>query len=220
MSTISVSKSNDYKADFSKIVDQHRVKVAPRRFPFNALVARPVSRKEIESNPNAKAAMNNEWDRLKEKKVWNETVVRDMSDVAAEAKRDMKEIQFGWLFGVCVEKNWELKSENPARGYKGRVVFQGNRVVNQNWDMAAFQDMGNSPATMVCVPRHNVQIAEAEQVYIQADLKGNDCWITLPPEQTPPSWKKKHLHIKRPVVQLKKALYGHPDSGSFLGRAL
>ena len=71
-----------------------------------------------------------------------------------------------------MEKNSELPIENKSRKYKGRVVFQGNRVVNQNWEIAVFQDMGNSPATMDaskacdcygCIPDHNVQCADAEQ---------------------------------------------------------
>ncbi len=177
MPTVNTLLTNDYNADFVKVIDNHRVKVAPRRFPFNALVARPVGKKEIKSNPRDKAAMDKEWNRLKEKNVWNIEVVRDMSDVAAEAKTNKKEIQFGWLFGICVEKNSELPEKNPARKFKGRVVFQGNRVVNQNWDMAVFQYMGNSPATIDasraadcygCMLYHNVPIAYAEQVYIQA----------------------------------------------------
>ncbi|WP_288992890.1 hypothetical protein [uncultured Marinobacter sp.] len=220
----------DYKTDFSKCPDnrekksKHRSKNTPRRFPFNALVARPVTKKEIDRNPKAQAAMDAEWNRLKEKNVWDMSVVRDLKDVAWQAREKGKEIQFGWLFGICVEKNSELPLENKSRKYKGRVVFQGNRVVNQNWDVAVFQDMGNSPATMDasracdcygCIPTHTVQCADAEQAYIQADLKGNECWITLPPDQVPASWKKKYPHIRSPVVRLVKALYGHPDSGSF-----
>ena len=168
--------------------------------------------------------MDAEWNRLKDKDVWDMSVVRDMKDVASEAKSKGKEIQFGWLFGICVEKNSELPIDNKSRKFKGRVVFQGNRVVNQNWNVAVFQDMGNSPATMDasracdcygCIPNHTVQCADAEQAYIQADLKGNDCWITLPPEQVPASWSKKYPHMRNPVVRLVKALYGHPDSGSF-----
>ena len=53
-------------------------------------------------------------------------------------------------------------------------MFQGNRVVNQNWEAAVFQDMGNSPATMdasrACdcygsMPGNKTEIADAEQAY-------------------------------------------------------
>ena len=35
-----------------------------------------------------------------------------------------------------------------ANKYKGRDVFQGNRVVDQNFDAAIFQDLDSSPSTM------------------------------------------------------------------------
>ena len=47
-----------------------------------------------------------------------------------------------------MEKNAELEASDPARKFKGRVVFQGNRVVDQNYDAAIFQDLGSTPATM------------------------------------------------------------------------
>eukprot|EP00972_Heterocapsa_arctica_P109260 16089109-Heterocapsa_arctica.AAC.1 len=57
-------------------------------------------------------------------------------------------------------------------------------------------------------PDYSIEIAGAEQAYIQAELTGTPCWICLLPEQRPAKWSG----MRRPVVQLKKALYGHPDS--------
>jgi hypothetical protein len=88
----------------------------------------------------------------------------------------------GYLFGICVEKNSELPAGHPSRKFKGRVVFQGNRVVDQNWQRAVFEDLGNSPATMDasraadcygCAPGHSIQQADAEQAYIQAESEGH-----------------------------------------------
>jgi hypothetical protein len=165
-------------------LERHRPKIAPRRVPFNALVARPVHKVEIARTPAAQAAMDSEWKRLIDK-VWDVDSVREWCDVAAEASRKKKEVQLGYLFGICVEKNAELPADHPSRKFKGRVVFHGNRVVNQNWEAAVFQDMGKSPATMdasrACdcyygsMPGNKTEIADAEQAYIQADLKGNDC---------------------------------------------
>ncbi len=146
------------------------------------------------------------------------------TDVAFEAQRAGTEVNLGYLFAMCVENNYELPADHPKRNVKGRVVVQGNRVTNQNWEAAMFQDLGSCPATMEAsravdcygsFPGHSIEIADAEQAYIQADLKGNDCWITLPPEQVPASWSKKYPHMRNPVVRLVKALYGHPDSGPF-----
>ena len=54
----------------------------------------------------------------------------------------------GRIFDICVEKGSELPLGDPARKYKGRVVFQGNQVKDENWEVAMFQDLfelsGNS----------------------------------------------------------------------------
>ena len=60
------------------------------------------------------------------------------------------------------------------------------------------------------IPGHAVEIADAVQAYIQAELSGTPCWICLPPEARPDSWAR----FKKPVVPLLRALYGHPDSGT------
>ncbi len=79
-------------------IPEHCVKIAPRRFPFNALVARPVRKDEVAKSPKAQEAMNAEWDRLLKANVWDTNVVREWDEVAAEAVRDKKEVQFGYLF--------------------------------------------------------------------------------------------------------------------------
>ena len=64
-----------------------------------------------------------------------------------------------------------------------------------------------------CLPGHSSQQADAEQAYVQAELKGNTTWVSIPPEAWPDEWTNKGWI--RPVVILKYALYGHPDSGTF-----
>ena len=64
--------------------------------------------------------------------------------------------------------------------------------------------------------------ADAVQAYIQAELSGTPTWISLPDEAwtyAPPSVKSWYEQNKdkyrRPVFRLFRALYGHPDSGTF-----
>ena len=203
--------------------EPHRQKTTPFSshswMVLNACVARPVGRKELLQSPPAKASMKAEWDRLRNKMVWDEDKVREWSDVAREARKGNCEVNFGYLFGICVEKNSELPLHHPKRKFKGRVVFQGNRVTNQNWEAAMFQDLGSCPATMEAskaadfyglAPGFAVEIADAVQAYIQAELTGIPCWVCLPPEARPESWSR----FERPVVPLLRALYGHPDSGT------
>eukprot|EP00974_Lingulodinium_polyedra_P062158 6001894-Lingulodinium_polyedra.AAC.1 len=52
----------------------------------------------------------------------------------------------GCVFGVCVEKN--VETHVVARNYKFRVVFQGNRVVDHNYDAAIFQAFGSAPVVL------------------------------------------------------------------------
>ena len=92
--------------------------------------------------------MKVEWQRLRDQLVWDEEEVREWDDVRREAQEGGFEVHMGYLLGICVEKNSELSLDKPARNYKGRVVFQGNRVVDQNYDAAMFQDLGSAPATM------------------------------------------------------------------------
>ncbi len=127
-------------------------------------------------------------------KVWNLMVVREKSDVVSEARTQGKTVQFGRVHGICVEKNYELPSGHASRKFKGRVVFLGNQVKNQDFEQATFMDLGNSPATIEsarlcdfygCLKGHQVSVADAVQAYIQAELGGDACWITLPREAWP-----------------------------------
>ena len=66
-----------------------------------ASVARLVSKDEIASNPKAKAALDKEWENLR---------------------------NLGRIFEACYEKGPELPESDPRRKFKGRTVFQGNNV--------------------------------------------------------------------------------------------
>ena len=98
--------------------------------------------------------------------------MREWSDVADEARRTGAEAHMGMLVGFVVEKNPDLALGDPRRKFKGRAVFQGNNVVNQNWEAAMFQDLGNAPATMeasriadcyCCFPKHSCEQSDDVQ---------------------------------------------------------
>ena len=168
----------------------HRPKYG-NTFGLPACVARPVGKKEIEANEDAKKARSAEWKRLWERGVWDVEVIRDWDEVSNEARSQNKEVHMGRLFGIMVQKGSELKDGDERKKYKYRVVFQGNNVVNQNWETALFQNLGSSPATMEagkvcdmvgCFPGYDTQQADAEQAYVQAEIKGTETWVWLPPE--------------------------------------
>ena len=89
-----------------------------------------------------------------------------------------------------------------------------------------FQDLGSSPATMECsraadcvgcAEGNDIEQADVEQAYVQALLKGPETWVQLPMELWPPEWFDADGNplYQKPVIRLLRALYGHPDSGTF-----
>ena len=185
----------------------------------NGLVARPVNRKEILSNPKAKESLDVEWKKLENKRAWIYESVREWLDIAKEAKKLGKKVHIGKVFEICVEKGSEFPAGDPLRKFKGRTVFQGNNVRDENADVALFSELGSSPATMEAgkvvdaygsQPGFTAEQADGKQAYTQALMKGVDTWVELPRDWWPKDWVGKY---NRPACKLRIALYGHPDSG-------
>ena len=78
-----------------------------------------MNRKEAQASPKAKAAMDMQWTRLRNRMAWDESSVREWSDVAAEARRKSQEVHMGMLFGFDVEKNLDVPEGDPRRKFKG-----------------------------------------------------------------------------------------------------
>ena len=186
----------------SRLEPQHREKnpmCTP--LPLNAMVARPVGRRERDASPEALAAVAKEWNRLRTTKhkygvgVWDESRVRERKKVAQEATANGVIVHFARVFDLCVEKGSELPKGHPERKYKGRAVLQGDQVKDQNWEAALFQDLGSSPAAMEAsraadaygmLPGHDIQVADADQAYTQSYLDGPvQTWVSIPKEQWP-----------------------------------
>ena len=119
-----------------------------------------------------------------------------------------------------VEKGSEFPVGDPRRYFKYRVVFQGNRVKDQDGAAALFHDLASTPITlesMRCAdsygafPGHTIQTRDVEQAYFQADLKGPPIYVVLPQEL----WTEGMHKMRCPVVRLQRALYGHKNSGVY-----
>ena len=52
------------------------------------------------------------------------------------------------VFSKFVLKKGVSFQNDPGRKYKGRSVFQGNNVRDQNWNWAEFQELSSAPASM------------------------------------------------------------------------
>eukprot|EP00959_Pyramimonas_sp_CCMP1952_P346108 7249108-Pyramimonas_sp.AAC.1 len=120
---------------------------------------------------------------------------------------------------ICVPsgENAELPEDHTGRRFKGRVVFYGSDVVDQDKDVALSQELSSCPATMQgskaadtygLFENHDVQQADARQAYTQSMLGGTPTWARLPEEAWPKSW----AGMVDPVCPLLLALHGHPDA--------
>ena len=167
-----VSQENNHR---EKIDDNHNGININRL--FNTAVSRPVGRKEMMEDDDARKSMRKEWLGQHAAGVYDFSIVREYDDVVAEAKKSGKEVHMARIHGICVEKNYQLPKGNPNQKFKGRGVLLGDQVKNQFWEAAFFQDLGNSPATFEasrwvdfygCLPGNDVKLADAIQAYIQA----------------------------------------------------
>ncbi len=94
-------------------------------------------------------------------------------------------------FRYLREKGSELDEKDPARKFKGRVVFQGNHVWDENHEHALFAELSSAPASMEnrktadaygLFPGHACEQADGESAYAQSVLKGEATWGRLPCE--------------------------------------
>ena len=182
-------------------------------------VARLVPKDEVRKNPKAKAALDKEWENLRTKGVWDESRVKECKSIVEEARKKGETVHLGRIFEACYEKGSELPADDPRRKFKGRTVFQGNNVRDQDSDHALFAELGSSPASMEAAklldafgsqPGFSKAQADAIQAYIQALFTGVPTWLSLPRNRWPEHWEKQFW---QPMVPLVLALYGHPDSG-------
>ena len=188
--------------------------------PYNAMVARLLTTKEVNANPKALQAILEEGDKLLKQGVWDLSTVRERADVVRDAKRRGTKVHFARIFPICSEKGSELKPDDPGRKFKGRCVVQGNNMKDENHHAAVFQELSSSPATLEAaksvdayglIKGNEIQQCDAQQAYVQSELGGTPTWISLPPILRPKEWSSFH----DPVCLLKKALYGHPDAGGY-----
>ena len=200
-------------------VQQHREKLNdPYEAQFYSMVAKSLPLRDAERIPAAKAALESEWKKLWDIKCWMVETVCEYDEVRNKAAKSGRTAHFGRVFPIVVEKGSELPPDQ--RKYKGRVVFQGNNVHDQENNMAVFNDLQSSACLMVAgkfmdvigaQPGNTIQQSDAQQAYTQAILGGDETWIFLPRDQWPKTWSK----FRNPVCRLRLALYGHPLSGAY-----
>ena len=100
----------------------HRPKHA-HTFAPHALIVRPLNKKHIQADLVATASINKERKRLRDRKAWDESTVREWSDVAADARRASEEVHMSMLFGFVVEKTLTFPLAIPAVHLRVVLLF-------------------------------------------------------------------------------------------------
>lgn len=178
-------------------------------------VARPIRLNSPEGRSDKmKAAIQKEKDNLVGKGVWKYDNVDEYDNV----RRTVQGAEFVRANLILVEKNAE--DSNPEnRKFKARIVALGDQVRDAFGRLAAEEELYGCPISMqisriidifagACFGE--IQTADVEGAYLQAELKGAPKYLELPRELWPAEWAGKY---SRPVVPLEKALYGLQRSG-------
>ena len=94
---------------------------------------------------------------------------------------------------ICSEKFAELAEH--LRVLKGRIVFRGDIVKDQEGAAAIFQDLAASPTSVAginnnfaygMIPGHKTTTADAVKAYVQSMLDSKCAtWVQLPPKLWP-----------------------------------
>ena len=126
---------------------KHRQKFSAVNLGTPAIVAKPIPRKDWATDKYCQAAIENEWKGLEnsERPVFDMKSVKNWRTVASDANAKGKTIHMARVFGIMVRKH----AENPEIAVtKYRVVYQGNAVFIQNFEVAFCQDLGSSPVAI------------------------------------------------------------------------
>ena len=72
------------------------------------MVHAPIKSDKAMQIPEAKAAIQKEWDKLHMKRTWLIETVQELDDVKNKAAKEKRKVHFGTLMPLCHQKNSEL----------------------------------------------------------------------------------------------------------------
>ena len=96
------------------------------------------------------------------------------------------------MFEICVVQWGELADGDPESNFKGQAILDVSWVKDENYEVALFNEMGPSPASMQAgkavdcfglQPGYCIQQAHAEAADSQCDLKGTPTGVRLPDDR-------------------------------------
>ena len=151
--------------------------------------------------PAAKAAVDNEWEKLEKISAWNLTKVRSKSEVIDEARTKGEKVHCASLMDICHLKNAELEAKHQK--YKRRVVLRGDIVKDDSGSCAIFTEQGSSASQMTAVRVMDVisrlpwcagQAADAVSAYTQVKKEDAPKLLRIPKSECPDIWIRLPRH--------------------------
>ena len=178
--------------------------------------------------PEAKAAMDKEWEKLAKIPAWNLTKVRSKKEVIDEARTKGAKVHFASLMDICHFKNVELETKHQK--YKGRVVLRGDIVKDDSGSCAVFTEEGSSASQMTAAKVMDIisrlpgcagQAADAVSANTKVKMEDAHKLLKIPKSECPDicirlprhKWPNSWSIMQNPVVPLERNLYGHPLAG-------
>lgn len=189
-----------------------------------AAIHKLLSRNEMMNDEKALKAIREEGIAMRKIGVWDDSTVMEKYEREKLAKESGNTIHLAELMSICSIKFWEIPDK---RKHKARIVFRGDRILDQYGSAAKFGQMYSTPTNIQAVhlalyygllPGCMLRVADATRAFLQALLESSeDTYVILPHELWLPSWKGK---FRRPTVRLRRALYGHPLASAYWDKHL
>ena len=149
--------------------------------------------------PDAKAAVDKEWEKLEKLPAWQMTKVKSKSEVILEAQYEQRAVLFGTLMDIYHLKNAEL--EPKYQKYKGRVVLRGDIVQDDTGSYAVSTEQGSSASQMTAatvmdviarVPDCDGQAGDAVSAHTQVKMEDAPRLLKIPKSECPDFWNVFH----------------------------
>ena len=151
--------------------------------------------------PDAKAAVDEEWEKLETIPAWSLDKAKSKKEVILEARRDKQIVHFATLMDICHLKNAEL--EPMHQQYKGRVVLLGDTVKDDSGAYAVFTEQGSSAS----------QMTAAKVMDVIARCAGQAVDAVLACTQVKNGGRSKVVEGMSIYIWVRLNLYSHPLSG-------
>ena len=227
--TPSVDPSNDAASgiDPREYADLVVEALYPQRFfkrvpsfsATNALITKSLTRREWQSDPRALEAIKLEADGLRANETWDDSSVMTLQQLRSQARARGQKLRVAEVMTLCGLKHAELAPE--FQRFKGRIVYRGDRVLDEFNNLVFFEETSTSPTGLVALnaslfwgslPGHEVSCSDAVQAYLQSELR-EETYVILPKELWLEGWEQRFGGQTKLVVRLRKSLYGHPQAG-------